>query len=213
MFRPRLILVRLAVLDIVGGTFVLTSVIYGLPQSLLEGRNSAEVLRIDGDIIDPAGAAVGSIGAVDGGHGDGDEEGVAGAGDHLGNLGLNNQVQAQIQVVGLGLAIGVGQGHCGAAVGSDVAFQSVLNGGGVGLQAQCQSVDQNVGLVEVLGVVQLVSVSVTLSAIVQAQGVQQVGADGLVDAVQHFHVVKGDTVIGGLCELNDLSDLQVGKLE
>ena len=205
--------VGVAVGDIVSGAFVLAGIVHILTQGLLQGGNAGQVLGVDGNVVDPAGAAVGSIGAVNGGHGDGNEEGVAGGGDHLGNLGLNDQVQAQIQVVSLGLAIGVGQGHCGAAVGSDVALQGVLDIGGVGLQSQFQSVDQDIGLVEVLGVVQLVSVGVTLSALGQAQSVQQVGADVLVDTVQDFHMVVGDAVLLGLGELNDLSDLQVGELD
>ena len=203
----------IAVGDIVSGAFVLAGVVHILTQGLLQGGNAGQVLGVDGNVIDPAGTAVGSIGAVNGGHGDGNKEGVAGGGDHLGNLGFNDQVQAQIQVVGLGLAVGVGQGHCGAALIDDVALKSVLHIGGVGLQSQCQSIDQDIGLVEVLGGIQVVSVGVTLSALGQAQSVQQVGADILVDAVQDFHVVVGNTVALRLGELDDLSDLQVGELD
>ena len=202
-----------AVGDIVSSAFVLAGVVHILTQGLLQGGNAGQVLGVDGNVVDPAGAAVGSIGAVNGGHGDGNEEGVAGGGDHLGNLGLNDQVQAQIQVVSLGLAVGVGQGHCGAAVGSDVTLQGVLDIGGVSLQSQFQSIDQDIGLVEVLGGIQVISVGVTLSALGQAQSVQQVGTDVLVDTVQDFHMVVGDAVLLGLGELNDLSDLQVGELD
>ena len=95
----------IAVGDIVSGALVLAGVVYVLTQGLLQGGNAGQVLGVDGNVVDPAGAAVGSIGAVNGGHGDRNEEGVAGGGDHLGNLGLNDQVQAQIKVLGLGLAV------------------------------------------------------------------------------------------------------------
>ena len=59
----------------------------------------------------------------------------------------------------------------------------------------------------------MVSVGVTLSTLGQAQSIQQVSADILVDAVQDFDMVVGDAVALRLGELNDLSDLQVSKLD
>ena len=95
--------VGVAVGDVVRGAVMLAGVILILTQGLLQGGDAGQVLGVDGNIVDPAGTAVGGVGAVHGGHGDGNEEGVAGGGDHLRNLGLNDQVQAQLQILGLGL--------------------------------------------------------------------------------------------------------------
>ena len=205
--------VGIAVGDVIGGTVVLAGVVLVLAQGLFKGGDASQVLGVNGNIVDPAGAAVGGVGAVHGGHGDGNEEGATGGGDHLRNHGLNDQIQTQLQILGLGLAVGIGQGHGSAAVGSDVALQSVLDAGGVGLQGQSQGIDQDIRLVEILVLIQLVGIGVTLVAALQAQGIQQVGPDGLVDAVQHLHMVVGDTVLLGLGELHDIGDLQVGELD
>ena len=58
----------------------------------------------------------------------------------------------------------------------------------------------------------MIGVGVTLRTIRKTQGIQQVSADGLVDAVENLHMVVGDTVALRLGELDDVSDLQVGEL-
>ena len=62
--------VGVAVGDIVGGAVVLAGVVLVLTQGLLQGGDAGGILGIDGNVVDPAGAAVGGVGAVNGGHGD-----------------------------------------------------------------------------------------------------------------------------------------------
>ena len=202
-----------AVVDIVRGAVVLAGVVHILTQSLFQGGNAGGILGVNGNIVDPAGAAVSSVAAVNGGHGDADEERIAGAGDHFRNQGFHDQVQTQIQVGCFGFAIGIGQGHCGTVVGCNVGFQSILDGGGVGFQSSCQGVYQNIGLIEVLGLIQLVSIGIALCAIVQAQSLQQISALGLVDGVQNLNMFGGQAVSSGFCELDNVSNSQISKLD
>ena len=202
-----------AVGDVGGGAAVLAGVGDLLTQSLFQAGNTGQVLGVDGNIIDPAGAAVGGITAVNRGHGQAHQERIAGGGDHFRDCGFHDQIQTQIQVADLSLAILIGQGHLHAVVGGDVLLQSILDGGGIGFQTGGQSVDQDIGLVEILGGIQLVSVGVTLGTVLQTQCLQEVSAHGLVDAVQDFHMVVGAVVSGGLGELDDVSDAQVGELD
>ena len=201
----------IAVGDVGGGAVVLAGVGDLLTEGLFQLRDAGQVLGEGGHVVDPAGAAVGGIGTIDGSHGQGHQEGIDGGDDHLRNSGFHAQVQTQIQVEGLGLAVGIGQGHLLAAVGGHVLFQGVLDGGGVGLQTGSQGVDQRVRLVKILGGIQLVCVGVTLRAVFQAQGLQEVCTLGLIDAVENFHMVVGAAIILGLRELDDVSDLQVAE--
>ena len=200
-----------AVGDVGGGAVVLAGVGDLLTEGLLQLRDAGQVLGEGSHIVDPAGAAVGGIGTIDGGHGQGDQEGVDGGDDHLRNSGFHAQVQAQIQVEGLGLAVGIGQRHLHAAVVSHVVFQRILDGGGVGFQTVGQGVDQRVRLVEILGSIQLVCIGVTFRAVIQAQSLQEVCPLVLVDAVEDFHVAVGAAVFCGLRELDDIGDLQVAE--
>ena len=54
----------------VGVAVRLAGVGLGLPQRLFQRGNARQILGVEGDVIDPAGAAVSCVGAVDGGHGD-----------------------------------------------------------------------------------------------------------------------------------------------
>ena len=202
----------IAIGNISGGTAVLAGVSDLLTQGLLQRRNTGQVLGEQGDIVDPALTTVGSIVAVDRGHGNGYQEGIGGGYDHFGNGSFNDQIQAQLQVSCLGLAIGIGGGHCGSAVSSHVLFQGILDGGGVGFQSGCQSIDQDIGLIEELTGIQLVSVGVTLGTVFHTQCLQEVSALYLVDTIQHFNMVVGTTIIGGFGELDDVSNLQVAEL-
>ena len=202
----------IAILNVGGRAAVLAGVVLVLTQSLFQSGDAGQVLGIQGDVIDPGGAAVFSIGAVNSSHGNGYQEGISGGGDHFGNLGFYQQVQTQLQIGSGSLAVGIGQGHSHTAVGSHVLFQSVLNNGGVGFQASCQSIDQNIGLVEILVGIQMVSIGVAVVAVFQAQSLQEVSTLDLIDAVQNFHMVVGTGVSFGLGELNDVSDLQVAEL-
>ena len=194
------------------GTIVLAGIVLVFPQGLFQGGNAGEVLREEGNVIDPAGAAVSGVGAIHGGHGQADEEGIAGGDYGFGNLGLHHQIQSQIQILRLGLAIGIRQGHGHAAICGKVAFQRVFHRGGVGTQGCVQGIDENVGLVEILAFIQRVGIGVPAGSIFQTQGFQEVSARGFVNGVQHFHVVGRRVVQLGFGKLNDVCDPQVSKL-
>ena len=202
----------IAVGDAGSGTLMLAGVVLVLPQGLFQRGNAGQVLGIQGNVIDPAGAAVSSVGAVHGGHGHRHKEGIGGGHDHFGNLGFHNQIQAQIQVFCLGLAVGIGQRHGSAAVCGDVGFQSVLNHSGIGFQSRSQSVDQHIGLIEILGFIQSIGVGVALCAICQVQCFQEVRALGLVDGIQNLHMAVGAAVIFGLGELENIRNLNIAEL-
>ena len=172
-----------AIGNVGGGATILTGVSDLLTQGLLQGGDTGQVLGEQGDIVDPTLATVGCVVAINGSHGNGYQEGVGGGYDHFGNGSFYNQIQAQSQVGCLGLAEGIGRSHCGAAVSSHVLFQSILDGGGVGFQTCSQGIDQNIGLVEVLAGIQLVSIGVTLSAVLQTQSLQKICTLDLVDAI------------------------------
>ena len=201
-----------AIGNVSGGAAVLTGVCDLLTQSLFQGRNTGEVLGEQANVVNPTGAAVIGIGAVNGSHGDRYQEGVGSGHDHFGNCGFNDQIQTQLQIGCLGLTVGIGGSHLYAAVSSHVLFQSVLDGGGVGFQTGSQGIDQNIGLVEILGGVELVSVGITLCAVFQTQCLQKVSALHLVDAIQNFNMVVGAAISGGLGELDNVGDLHIAEL-
>ena len=192
-------------------TVMLTGVLDVFPQGLFQRRNTGQILGIQGDIIEPAFAAIFCIGAVNGGHGDGYQEGVSGGSDHFGNLGFHQQIQTQLQIVRLGLAVGIGQGHCSTAICSNVVFHSGFNGGGIGFQTGCQSIDQHIGLIEILVFVQVVCIGIPLGTIFQTQGLQEVSTLYLVDTVQNLHMVVGAVISGGFGKLDDIRNPQIGK--
>ena len=202
----------IAVGDAGSGTLMLAGVVLILPQGLFQRGNAGQVLGIQGNVVNPAGAAVGGVGAVHGGHGDGYQEGIGGGHDHFGNLGFHNQIQTQILIFCLGLAVGIGQRHGSAAVCGDVGFQSVLNHSGIGFQSRSQSVDQHIGLIVILGGIQLVSVGIATQAIFQPQGLQEVRALGLVNGVQNLYMAVGAAVIFGLGELDNIRNLDIAEL-
>ena len=193
-------------------TTVLAGVSNLLAQSLLQGRNASQVLGEQGDVIDPALTTIGSIVAIDRSHGDGHQEGVGGGNNLLGNSSFDDQIQAQIQIGSLSLAVCISGCHLDATVSCHVLFQSVLHSGGVCLQACSQSINQNIGLIEELGGIQLISVGVTLSAVFQAQSTQEIGTLYLVDAIQDLNMVVSAAISSGLGELYDFSNLYVAEL-
>ena len=154
-----------AILNIGCGAAVLTGIGYLLSQRFFQGRNAGQILGEQNHIIVPCFTAVSCIGAVDGGHGQGHKEGVNRAHNHFGNLGFHNEVQTEVKIGCGGLAMGIGQGHLGAAVGSDIGFQSILHGSGILVQRSSQRTDDGVGIKEEFAGIQLGSVGKTLTAI------------------------------------------------
>ena len=185
---------------------MLAGIVFALPQGLVQRRITGQVLGVHSHIINPAAAA--------GRHGQADEEGVAGAGDHFRHFSFHHQIQSQFQIFSSGLAVSIGQGH-DSAVRSDVGFQCILHGGGIGFQCGTQSRNKNIGLIIVIGIVQLVGtirLLITLGAISQSQCVQEVCSRGLADAVEGLHMVRVRTVRRGFRNLNNIRDPKIGKL-
>ena len=180
-----------------------------LPQGLFQRGDAGQVLGIQGDVINPAGAAVGGVGAVHGGHGDGYQERVGGGNDHFRDFGFCNQIQTQGQVFSFGLAVGIRQGH-GCTVGGSITLHGVLHGGGVGSQAGGQGGDQHIGLVEILGFIQSIRIFIAVLALCQTQSFQKVRTLGLVHGVQDFHMTVGGF---GFAVLENISYLCISKLD
>ena len=183
-----------------------------LPQGLFQRGDAGQVLGIQGDVINPAGAAVGGVGAVYGSHGYGYQEGIGGGHDHFRNLGFHNQIQTQIQVFCLGLAVGIGQGHGSAAVCGDVGFQSIFYYGGIGFQSRRQSIDQHIGLIVILGFIQSIRIGIAVLTVSQIQGFQKIRTLDLVNGIQNLYMAVGAAAIFGLGELDNIRNLDIAEL-
>ena len=184
---------------------MLAGIILALPQGLVQRRITGQVLGIHSHIINPAAAA--------GRHGQADEEGVAGTGDHFRHSGFHHEIQSQLQIFSFGFAVSIGQGHGSAAL-SDVGFQSVLHSGGIGFQRGTQGRDKDIGLIVVIGIVQLagtIRLLITVSAVSQPQRIQQVCPSGLVDAVEGLHMVRVRAIRRRPRKLNNIRDPEIGK--
>ena len=193
-----------AVVDVVGA-FVLASIVLALPQGLVQRRITGQILGIHSHVVNPAAAA--------GRHGQADEEGITGTGDHFRHSGFHHEIQSQLQIFSFGLAVSIGQGHGSAAL-SDVGFQSVLHCGGIGFQRGTQGRNKDIGLVVVFGIVQLVEtirLFITVGAVSQPQRIQEVCSRGLADAVECLHMVKVRTVRRRSRKLNNICDPKIGK--
>ena len=202
-----------AVCDIVGA-IVFASIVLILPQGLFQGGDSGEVLRVQGHIVHPTGAAIGGVAAVHGGHGEGNEEGSSCVNDHLRNPGFHHQVQAQGQAVGGGVAVSVGQGQGRAATHLHIVLQRILDRGGVGSQGGAEGVNEHIGLIIVMIVIQLVGVVrifIPACSIRQADSGQQISPNCLVNAVQHLYMVGCSAIGGGLGELTNVGYPQVAE--
>ena len=185
---------------------MLAGIVFALPQGLVQRRITGQVLGVHSHIINPAAAA--------GRHGQADEEGIAGTGDHFRHFSFHHQIQSQLQILGLGFAVSICQGHGSAAL-SDVGFQSVLHSGGIGFQRGTQGRDKGVRLIVVIGIVQLVGtirLLITLGAISQSQCVQEVCSRSFADAVEGLHMVKVRTVRRRPRKLDNIRDPKIGKL-
>ena len=155
----------------------------------------------------------GSNGAHGGGHGNRYKERISGGDNHLGNLGFHQQIQAQIQIGSFRLAVRIGQGHCSAAVGSNIGFQSVLDSGGVGFQLGRQGIDQNVTLEVIFVGIQIVSIGIPLFSAFQTQSLQEVGTLGFVNTIENFHMAGSIPLCCRLGELNNISNPKIAELD
>ena len=113
------------------GATVLAGVCFCLTDGLIQIGHADIILGIHGHIVVP-------LSTVNGSHGQGYEEGIAGASDHIGHAGLDQQVQALSQVIHLAIAVLIGLIHDLATVFNSL-FQGVLSGGSISGQgiAQC----------------------------------------------------------------------------
>ena len=187
----------------------LASVVLALPQSLFQRGDAGQVFGVQGNVVNPMGAAVGGVGAVDGGHRDGYQERVGGGNNHFRDFGFCNQIQTQRKILDLALAVGIRQGH-GCTVGGSVTLHCVLDSGSVGSQAGGQGGDQHIRLVEILGFIQSIRFFVPILSVRQTQGFQEVRTLGLVHGVQDFHMTVGGF---GFAVLENVGHLYIGKLD
>ena len=113
------------------------------------------------------------------------------------------------------MAVSVGQGQGRTAIGLYIAFQSVLDGGGVGFQRSAEGINEHIGLIIVIIVIQLVGVVrifIPSCSIRQADSGQQASPICFVNAVQHLHMVRCSAIGGGFRELDDIRNSKVSKL-
>ena len=87
----------IAIGNVVLGAVILAGVVDIFAQGLLQAGDTGQVLGIQGHIIDPAGAAISCIVAIDGGHGQADEEGIASHSDHFRHGSLKYDIKTQVQ--------------------------------------------------------------------------------------------------------------------
>ena len=217
-----------AVIDVVGAV-VLAGVLVGLTDGLFQSGNTGLVLGVYDYIVIPEVATLGRSGlniTGNGGHGQGYEEGVGGAGNHFRHAILNDQVQANRQVALDGLTVVIGQVHVnGIGVVVHVGFQSILNDGGVLSQSSGHCLVQDIGLVEpeLVRIIlsqghrlcagpssHVISILIAVLTVGQTDCSQQFSSVSLVESVQQLgQVVVGMIVVGrlregpGSCDVGD----------
>lgn len=112
------------VLDVGQAAGILAGGIFVLPDGLIQRGVAGLVLRIDGNIVVPCRT-------INGGHGQGHEEGIAGAGDILRDASLHDEIQALLHLVSKGVTGSISLSH-GSATVLHGGFQSVLHVRGIG---------------------------------------------------------------------------------
>ena len=198
------------VLDVGQAAVVLAGGVFVFTDGLFEVGVASLVLGVHAHIVIPRRA-------VDGGHGQGHEEGIAGGGHVFRDASLHNEIQPLLHVGCRGVAGNIRFGHSHTAV-LHRRFQRIFHGGGIGSQRGGQLVAQSIAGVVVDAALSLVSVRAG-----QADGRQHGGAAvGTVEAIQHTHltlavhqfIVHGDvgnTEVGELHALNGILAQLVGN--
>ena len=105
-------------------------------HSLIQRRIASLVLGVNGNIVIPHHA-------VNGGHGQGHEEGIAGAGNIFGDTSLHDEIQPLLHLVSSGVAGGIRFGHSHAAI-LHGGLQRIFHGGGIGSQRSGQFVVEHI---------------------------------------------------------------------
>ena len=136
-----------AVGNIRGAAVVLSGVDSGFTQGFLQTGNAGQVFGIQRHIVQPGIAAVFGVRAVDGRHGQRDQEGIGRVDHRFGNAGLNKQVQAEGQIICGGMAVSIGFRQGSAAAGVDILFKRVLDSGGIVRESSLKTGDQLVRLI------------------------------------------------------------------
>ena len=173
-----------------GGVFVLT-------DGLFEVGVAGLVFGVDGNIVIPRRA-------VNGGHGQTYEEGIAGGGHIFRDSGFYNQIQSLLHIGSRSVAGGIRFGHSHTAV-LDSSFQSIFHVRRIGSQCGGQLVVQGIRREIADAALGLVSVRGG-----QADGGQHgVGALRVVEAKQHTDraLTVHDFIVHG-----NVSDAEVGEL-
>ena len=179
-----------AVGDNIGG-IVLAGIVLGFTNGLFERYNACFVFRVNRNVIQPvvtAGrnvavrVAVGHT-AVNARHRQEDKARIRGARYHFRHFGFDEQVKTERQVICLGLTILIGLQHFCAAVCRNVCFKSVFGGRCICSQAVGQRLNQHVGLIIPVCIIQLVRVCIAVFAVFKAECCEHICALGLVDGI------------------------------
>ena len=164
------------VLDVGQAAGVLAGGVLGLTHGLFEVGVAGLVLGINSDIVVPRRA-------VDGGHGQGHEERIAGGGHVFRDSGLYHQIQSLLHIRSGGVSGGIRFGHGNTAV-LHGGLQRIFHVRGIGSQRSGQLVVQHIAGEVVDVILSLVSVCAG-----QADGRQNGGAAvTVVEAIQHTHL-------------------------
>ena len=176
---------------------ILAGGVLGLTHGLFEVGVAGLVLGINSDIVVPRRA-------INGGHGQGHEEGIAGGGHVFRDAGLYDEVQTLLHVGCRGVTGGVRFGHSHAAV-LHGGLQCIFDSGGIGSQCGGQLVVEHIAGEVVDAARGLVSVCGS-----QADGRQHGGAAiTVVEAIQHTHL---PLTIHQFIVHSDIGNTEVGEL-
>ena len=191
------------VLDVGQAAVVLAGAVLTLPHGLVQRRVAGLVLGVNGHIVVPCCA-------VDGGHGQGHEERITGAGDIFRDASLYDEVQTLLHIRSGGVSGGIRFGHGHAAV-LHGGLQRIFHVRGIGSQRSGQLVVEHIAGEVIDTIVGLVNVCGS-----QADGRQHgVAAITIVETIQHTHltltvqhfIVHGDVGSAKVGELYTLNGI------
>ena len=191
----------IAVSNVGQSTGILAGTVLSLTRGLFEVRIASLILGVNGHIVIPRRA-------INGGHGQRHEEGIAGGGHVFRDAGLHHQIKPLLHIGSGGVSGGIGLRHSHAAV-LDSGLQRIFHVRGIGSQRSGQLVVEHIAGEVVDTIVGLVSVCGS-----QADGRQNGGAAvGTVEAIQHTHlplavrqfIVHGNVGNTEVCELHALN--------
>ena len=186
-----------AILDVGQAAVVLSGAVLALTDGLFEVGVAGLVLGVHGQVVNP-------LAAINGGHRQGNQEGVAGRSHIFGNSGFHHQIKPLLHIRSGSVASGIRLGHSHAAV-LDSNFQSVLHVRGIGSQCSGQFVVQNIAGEVVDSIFGLMSIGSG-----QADGGQHsIGAVTAVEAIQHAHLTL---TVHHLVVHGNIGNAEVGEL-